>query len=137
LVDVLGIKLFKVYDILCAKDFNPNERTEEIFSSGNPKIVLPEQLRRSVLKFYNYRAGLNKNKSAGKVIVKQVKEKMAEEYVYQCSNCKTVYDPIAGEPENAIPAGTTFEKLPATYVCSLCEGGKENFSKIKKSALSL
>jgi hypothetical protein len=66
LIDILGIRLFKVYDILCAKDFNPNERTEEIFSSGNPKIVLPEQLRRSVLKYYNYRAGIiKKNVKAG------------------------------------------------------------------------
>jgi hypothetical protein len=60
LIDFLGIRLLKVYDILCAKDFNPNERTEEIFSSGNPKVVLPEQLRRSVLKYYNYRAGIIK-----------------------------------------------------------------------------
>jgi hypothetical protein len=66
LIDVPGIRLLKVYDILCAKDFNPNERTEEIFSSGNPKIVLPEQLRRSVLKDYNYRAGIiKKNAKAG------------------------------------------------------------------------
>jgi hypothetical protein len=70
LVDFLGIKLFKVYDILCAKDFNPNERTEEIFSSGNPKVVLPEQLRRSVLKYYNYRAGINKKNT---VIIKATK----------------------------------------------------------------
>lgn len=66
LIDVLGIRLLKVYDILCAKDFNPNERTEDVFSSGNPKIVLPEQLRRSVLKYYNYRAGIiKKNVKAG------------------------------------------------------------------------
>lgn len=62
LIDVLGIKLFKVYDILCAKDFNPNERTEEVFSSGNPKAVLPEQLRRGVIKYYNYRASLIQKK---------------------------------------------------------------------------
>ncbi len=136
LVDVLGIKLFKVYDILCAKDFNPNERTAEIFSSGNPKIVLPEQLRRSVLKFYHYRAGLTKIKSPS-TAVKQSKEKTAEEYVYQCSNCHTVYDAVAGEPENGIPAGTSFEKLTHGYSCSLCDTGKESFKKIKKSALGL
>lgn len=60
LVDFLGIKLFKVYDILCAKDFNPNERTEEIFSSSNPKFVLAEQVRRSVIKYYKYRAAIIK-----------------------------------------------------------------------------
>jgi hypothetical protein len=75
LIDFLGIKLLKVYDILCAKDFNPNERTEEIFSSGNPKAVLPEQLRRSVLKYYSYRAGLNKKETKADVIIKQLKEK--------------------------------------------------------------
>ena len=56
LVDFLGIKLFKVYDILCAKDFNPNERTGEIFSRDNPKFVMGEQLRRCVLYYYRHRA---------------------------------------------------------------------------------
>ena len=56
LIDLAGLKLFKVYDILCARDFNPNERTEEVFSSSNPKFVLAEQLRRSVLKYYQFKA---------------------------------------------------------------------------------
>ena len=60
LVDFWGIRIFKVYDILCAKDFNPNERTEEIFSSNNPKFVLAEQVRRSVVKYYKYRAAIVK-----------------------------------------------------------------------------
>jgi len=46
---------FHLYDILCAKDYNPNERTDFIFSKDNPKFVLAEQLRRSILSFYNYR----------------------------------------------------------------------------------
>ena len=75
LIDFLGIRLGKVYDILCAKDFNPNERTEEIFSSGNPKIVLPEQLRRSVVKYYHYRAGLQKSLKANVLKVKPAAEK--------------------------------------------------------------
>lgn len=48
--------LFFVYDILIAKDFNPNERTGYVFSSGNPKVLLPEQLRRAILKFYEHEA---------------------------------------------------------------------------------
>jgi hypothetical protein len=46
--------LFYLYDILCAKDYNPNERTGFVFSSGNPKFVLAEQLRRAVLSFYTH-----------------------------------------------------------------------------------
>ncbi len=45
---------FYTYDILFAKDYNPNERTDFVFSSDNPKVVLAEQLRRAVLSFYNY-----------------------------------------------------------------------------------
>lgn len=47
---------FNTYDILCAKDYNPNERTDFIFSSGNPKIVLAEQVRRAVLSYYKFRS---------------------------------------------------------------------------------
>jgi rubredoxin len=137
LIDVLGIKLFKVYDILCAKDFNPNERTAEVFSSGNPKIVLPEQLRRSILKFYDYRADLTKAKISVAGPVNQIKQKTVEEYLYQCSNCHTVYDAITGYPEEGIPAGTLFEKLTLNYICPLCDAGKDSFVKIKRSALGL
>lgn len=136
MIDIWGIKLLKVYDILCAKDFNPNERTEEIFSSGNPKIVLPEQLRRSVLKYYHFRAGIMK-KTAVAVTTTKPAEKKVEEYVYQCNSCQTVYDAVTGDAENAIPAGTVFENLPATYVCPVCEAGKEGFKKIKKSELAI
>jgi len=45
---------FYTYDILCAKEYNPNERTDFIFSSDNPKFVLAEQLRRAVLSYYTY-----------------------------------------------------------------------------------
>ena len=133
LVDFLGLRMLRVYDILCAKDFNPNERTEEIFSSGNPKAVLPEQLRRSVLKFYQYRAGLHKKNTSVADKIKQVKERAAEDYVYQCSNCLNIYNPALGEPDTGIPAGTPFEKLTGAYVCPMCDSGKESFKKIKKT----
>ena len=51
--NLIFITIFHVYDILCAKDFNPNERTDYIYSRDNPKFVLAEQLRRAVLSFYN------------------------------------------------------------------------------------
>ena len=63
MIDFLGIRLFKVYDLLCAKDFNPNERTGDVFSYGNPKAVLPEQLRRCILKYYQYRAAIVKGET--------------------------------------------------------------------------
>jgi hypothetical protein len=43
-----------LYDILCAKDYNPNERTDFVYSRDNPKFVLSEQLRRAVLSYYDH-----------------------------------------------------------------------------------
>ena len=52
LIRIGKLELFHVYDILCAKDYNPNERTDFVYSSSNPKFVLAEQLRRAVLSYY-------------------------------------------------------------------------------------
>jgi hypothetical protein len=54
LIRIGKMELFHVYDILCAKDYNPNERTDFIYSSNNPKFVLAEQLRRAVLSYYSH-----------------------------------------------------------------------------------
>lgn len=45
-----------------------------------------------------------------------------------CDVCYYVYDPIVGDPENGIPAGTSFDDLPADWVCTLCGVGKEAFA---------
>lgn len=135
MINFLGIKLIKVYDILNAKDFNPNERTEEVFSSDNFKFVLPEQLRRSVLKYYRYRADLQKKAAKAEKAARLLLEKEAAEDVWQCIKCKTIYDPALGEPENGIVAGTPFAELSSDYRCPVCETGKEEFVQIKKSEL--
>ena len=49
----------------------------------------------------------------------------------------TVYDPKTGEPENGIAAGTSFESLPGSYSCSLCEGPKDDFVKRRKRRIGL
>jgi len=135
LLNLPFIKLFPVYDILCAKNFNPNERTGEIFSSSNPKALLPEQLRRAVIKFYNYRSSaiakdqLKAGISPERVAVKE------PEYLYQCQNCLTVYDEILGETESNIPPGTLFNDLPDSFCCALCEAEKQQFTRIAKEKL--
>jgi rubredoxin len=128
--------LLHVYDILCAKDFNPNERTGFVYSKGNPKILLPEQLRRAILAFYEHQS--KQVPAAVKKTRKDIAAKpMKKEYVYQCSHCLSVYDEATGEPDNAIAAGTRFNQLPETYSCPVCESGKEEFSKIEKSRLGI
>ncbi len=49
---------------------------------------------------------------------------------YECTICGYIYDPAAGDPDNGIPAGTPFEKLPDDWVCPLCSVGKDQFEKV-------
>lgn len=128
-------ELLHVYDILCAKDFNPNERTGSVFSKGNLKLVLREQLHRAILSFYSHQS-----KQIDAPVVKPKKETpkaKKKEYVHQCRHCLSIYDPLTGEPDNNIAAGTSFDDLPSTYNCSLCEAPKEDFEKIERSALEV
>ncbi len=137
LISIGGLELFHVYDILCAKDFNPNERTGFVFSKGNPKILLPEQLRRAVLSFYAHHAQLREipEKKPAKKEPLPKPEKI--EYVHQCKHCLTVYDETQGEPETGIAAGTAFEQLPKDYHCQVCDAKKEEFTKVVKGKLDL
>jgi len=137
LLSIGRLKLFFRYDILCAKDFNPNERTGFVFSKGNPKHFLAEQLKLAVNSFYSHQA--KNSKLSGK---KETKKEIAispkkNEYVYQCPECFTVYDEKTGDSQQGIEAGVSYESLPGNYCCPLCETGKGSFIKIGKSTLGL
>lgn len=137
ILTIAGVELVHVYDILCAHDFNPNERTGFVYSSGNPKALLPEQLRRAILSFYSHQAN-NRKKQETLLVKKEAAVKVtAPVHVHQCPNCLTVYDETFGEPENDIAAGIKFEHLPAGYNCPLCETPKKDFISVDKSTLSL
>ena len=52
---------------------------------------------------------------------------------YICTICEYVYDPELGDPENGIEPGTSFEDLPADWVCPLCGVGKDELRKRPKT----
>ena len=49
---------------------------------------------------------------------------------YQCSLCGYIYDPVSGDPENGIKAGTSFKDLPYSWVCPVCGKEKDYFELI-------
>lgn len=135
-LSIAGIGLLHVYDILCARDFNPNERTGFVFSSNNPRFLLAEQLRRAIFSFYAH----NRSKQQPAPVKTMAKEETVagpKEYVYQCKHCQSVYDEQTGDADNNIAAGTAFSALPDNYCCVLCEAPKYDFIKMVKSALWL
>jgi rubredoxin len=137
LIRLFGIELIHLYDVLCARDFNPNERTGFVFSRFNPKFLLAEQLRRCVLAFYSHKENQYQSRTKKEPAKKEVPKKVTVEYVYQCRHCLTVYDEAIGDPVNAVNAGTSFNELPKEYCCSLCEAPKEDLVKTEKSKLGL
>ncbi len=46
---------------------------------------------------------------------------------YQCEVCGYLYDPEQGDPDNGVPAGTAFEKLPPDWVCPICGAPQDQF----------
>ncbi|MBC7325943.1 MAG: rubredoxin [Moorella sp. (in: Bacteria)] len=49
---------------------------------------------------------------------------------WSCTACGYVYDPAEGDPQGGITPGTTFQDLPADWVCPNCGLGKENFEPL-------
>jgi rubredoxin len=49
---------------------------------------------------------------------------------YICDVCGYIYDPAKGDPENGIPPGTAFEKLPEDWTCPECGVPKTQFTAL-------
>lgn len=49
---------------------------------------------------------------------------------YRCTVCQYLYDPEAGDPENGIAPGTSFDDLPDGWICPVCGAGKEAFEPV-------
>ncbi len=47
---------------------------------------------------------------------------------YVCQVCGYIYDPVSGDTEGGIPAGTPFEELPDDWSCPVCGASKSEFA---------
>ena len=50
---------------------------------------------------------------------------------HRCKICGYVYDPAIGDPDSGIKPGTTFEDLPDTWTCPICNEPKSEFEKVE------
>jgi rubredoxin len=46
---------------------------------------------------------------------------------YKCLMCGYVYDPVLGDPDSGVAAGTPFAELPNDWICPECAVGKDEF----------
>lgn len=49
---------------------------------------------------------------------------------WECEPCGYIYDPALGDEDAGIAPGTSFENLPADWVCPICGVGKEDFKEL-------
>lgn len=46
---------------------------------------------------------------------------------FVCNVCGYVYDEEAGDPDNGIAPGTSWDEVPDDFTCPLCGVGKDEF----------
>ena len=48
---------------------------------------------------------------------------------YVCGVCGYEYDPAAGDPDNGVKAGTSFDDVPDDWCCPVCGAAKDAFEE--------
>lgn len=117
------------YNILYAKDFNPNHTEYFTYAQAVKKEVIPSLLI-ELSKIYFRQLNPEKEHVSSEQIEKK-KEELSESY--QCTNCLTIYEKSVGDPSANIAPGTSFESLPDTYVCHVCGSSKNFFIPINQN----
>jgi len=49
---------------------------------------------------------------------------------WECSVCGYIYDPEFGDPDSGVEPGTSFENLPADWICPDCGASKAEFDAL-------
>lgn len=112
------------YNLLYAKNFDPNTREYIIHVQDVDKVELPGLLMElSQLYFEQLGNEIEKNTS------EESKKEALETEIYQCKECLTVYNQTYGDITQNILPETSFENLLESYKCSLCEAPKSSFEK--------
>lgn len=127
--DLASIKIRDTYNVLFAKNFDPNTREYIVHSQDIDKLELPTIL---IELSRNYFEELGN--SVSETIENSQKKEKPQADIYQCQECLTLYNSEYGDESQGIPKGISFTTLPESYCCSLCEGSKINFKILETVA---
>lgn len=122
-------KLGGGYDVLYAKNFDPNNTTYITYASDVKKEMLPALLI-ELSKMY-FRQLVPEKQATNNTEQEPTKATKKINQSYQCSNCLSVFDKRYGDSLAGISAGTPFEELPAGYTCPVCGGPKSDYGLIE------
>ena len=88
----------------------------------------PESFKPSLMRLYETFFSISKDYMSRSLTDNNPNLNISIMAKYVCDLCGYEYDPAKGDPDAGIPAGTSFENLPADWVCPLCGAGKGDFS---------
>lgn len=117
-------KIRATYNLLYAKNFDPNTRAYVMHVQDVDKVELPGLLM-ELSQLYFEQLGTEREEEKNSEAISET----FEEEVYQCKDCLTIYNEVYGDITQNIVPNTSFESLPETYECSLCEAPKSRFEK--------
>lgn len=120
--DLESIKIRDTYNVLYAKNFDPNTREYIVHAQDVDKLELPTILIELSKKYFEELG--NSTPELSQTVAKKEKKQLD---VHQCPECLTIYNSEYGDPEQGIEKGVLFKDLPSDYCCPLCENPKINF----------
>ena len=121
--DLESIKIRDTFNVLHAKNFDPNSRNYIVHAQDVDKLELPNILIELSRKYFD---------QLGNLIVEEntdapSKKENKVQDMHQCQDCLTIYNAEYGDLAQGIAKGVLFKDLPVDYCCSLCESPKNNF----------
>ncbi|WP_348811634.1 rubredoxin [Flavobacterium maritimum] len=128
--DLESIKIRDTYNVLYAKNFDPNTREYIVHTQDVDKLELPNILIELSRKYFE-----ELGNSVFEVSETAAKKEKKEQDVHQCSECLTIYNSEYGDSIQGIEKGVLFKDLPEDYCCSLCEAPKSSFIALKGEKL--
>jgi len=128
-----SIKIRPTYNVLFAKNFDPNTKEYIVQAQDVDKQELPSILIELSKKYFE---------ELGNVVldidsVISEKKEQKEQEVHQCPECLTLYNSEYGDVVQGIEKGILFKDLPDNYCCSLCESPKSNFITLTSAKLDI
>ena len=116
------IKIRATYNVLYAKNFDPNSQEYIVHTQDVDKLELPNILIELSRKYFG-----ELGNSIPDISATSAKKELKEQDVHQCPECLTLYNSEFGDVIQGIEKGVLFKDLPEDYCCSLCEASKTNF----------
>ncbi len=120
-----SIKIRATYNVLYAKNFDPNTREYIVLAQDIDKLELPTILIELSKKYFG-----ELGNSVLEVGASNLKKEKTEQVVHQCPECLTIYNAEFGDTIRGIAKDVLFQELPSDYCCSLCESPKNNFIEL-------